>query len=574
MIDEVRISDLGVIESASIRFDSGMTSLTGETGAGKTMTLTALDLLMGGKADPARVRVGAERASVEATFVVDQDSPAVAIVREAGGDVDVDADGKAAIIVSRTVPVSGRSRAYLGGRSVPAATLEQLAGLLVTVHGQADQRRLASASEQRQALDLYGGAELLEQRTRFEESWRSLVQARSALQDFKAQMAQAGTRRLALSALVKRVDGVKPRVGEDAELKAQAQRLANVEEIRQALVTAIGALAGEAGLGYGSGSDAAGAEDLLARAGNALNRTGDSELEQAASTLADVSSAVNDVRQNLAAQLDQLEADPALLESIYARRAELRAIEVELGMSVEEMLEAADEARAELASLKDPAARLAQLENEQGEHEREAMEAAKKLSAIRKREAKLLGSAVNQELVHLYMKDATFSVAVNKLDELGPHGLDRIEFQLAPHRGAKAMPLGRTASGGEMSRIMLSLEVALAARGAGSDQTFIFDEIDAGIGGKSALVVGERLARLASTSQVLCVTHLAQVAAYAARQIVVTKTSDEEGARTQVTDVQGSAREQELARMLSGHEDSDTARAHAAELLRGAGMAT
>lgn len=574
MIEELRIRNLGVIESAKITFTPGMTAVTGETGAGKTMTVTALQLLMGAKADAGRVRAGAESADVEGIFLVPADSPAVAIVRESGGSVDSADDGMASVIVARHVPATGRSRAYLGGRAVPASVLDTLASHLVTVHGQTDQQRLTSTAQQRAAVDEYGGAPLAQARHAYEAEWAKYQQAQNELQQFEQKVAANATERMAMQMLVTRVEAVKPLEGEDEQLKAEARRLDNVESLHQAMQTALAALSSDNIGAAGAGAEAgAGALELLAQASHELERTGDPELAALAHNLANASAVISDVRNELGMHAEALQADPQRLEAIHARRAQLRALERELGLSVTQMLAAAAQARTALANLADPQAHLAALEKARDEARAAARAAADTLMAQRQAAAHELATAVNHELADLYMKDATFQVRISPRAELSASGGDEIEFALAPHAGAQLMPLGRAASGGEISRIMLAIEVSLAQRLAEAEQTFIFDEIDAGIGGKSALAVGERLAKLAAHSQVLTVTHLAQVAAYANSHVVVKKESDAQGAVTQVVKVQGEAREIELARMLSGHTESQAARTHALELLRGANVA-
>lgn len=564
MIEELHISNLGVIENATVNFGPGMTALTGETGAGKTMTVTALQLLMGAKADGSRVRVGAEKAVVEGTFVVRADSPAVRVVSEAGGDVEEDRAGYVSIIVARHIPANGRSRAFVGGRAVPAGVLAQLAENIITLHGQADQQRLSSAAQQRSAVDAYGGAELTAVSERYTTAWNNLQAARAELEKFDTSTRAAATERMAMQMLVTRVDAVNPRSGEDADLKAEALRLSNVETLREAMGGAYTALSNDAG---------SGALDLVDRAQRELERTHDPELIVLAQQLIDANGVISDVLNAIGANLENLGADPERLEAIHARRAQLRNLERELGLSVDDMLSEADRARVQLAALEDPDTRRKELHEQLDTAHVLAQEAARELTDVRTRIAHMLAAAVNRELANLYMKDATFSVQLKPRAELAPWGGEDVMFALSAHSGAPAMELGRTASGGEMSRIMLALEVSLAARAAAADHTFIFDEVDAGIGGKSALAVGNRLAKLARHSQVMCVTHLAQVAAFASEQVVVAKDSSANGAITAVHSVQGEEREVELARMLSGHTESQAARTHAAELLRSAGMA-
>ncbi|QOQ38749.1 DNA repair protein RecN [Trueperella pecoris] len=558
MIDELRISQLGVIESANLNLSNGMTAITGETGAGKTMALTSLSLLMGAKADPSRVRAGAEKATVEATFVVSAESPVVSIVENAGGTVDMEGD-QAAIIVARHVPARGRSRAYVGGQTVPMAVLEEIAQHLVTVHGQTDQLKLRSEAQQRAALDAFGGPPLMEAREAYDRAWANLRQAQATLEEFRAGMRQAASERLALEALVKRVDAVEPQAGEEDELKARAMVLEHVEDLRVAMASSMSVLSGEDDGGVLGAIDTA--AQMLAQVCDA-----DTELGDLSQQLHDVSIVASDVVNVLGLKLAALEADPEELNEIHARRAELRSLQRDLGMSIEEILDQRASADAKLRSLAAPEEHLAELEEKVKEAHRSVMDYGRRLRTQRRKAGEKLGALVSEELHGLAMKDATFSVAIEPTDGPTRHGLDEVTFLLAAHRGTPALPLSSTASGGEISRIMLALESALNANPM-PDHTFIFDEVDAGIGGKTALSVGQRLARVGKASQVLTVTHLAQVAAYADHHVVVTKKTDGSATSTDVVVIDGEERVEELARMLSGHAESAAARTHAAELL-------
>ncbi|MEW6870448.1 DNA repair protein RecN [Trueperella pyogenes] len=561
MIEELRISNLGVIESAHLNLTTGMTAITGETGAGKTMALTSLSLLMGAKADAHRVRQGADKATVEATFVVRADSPVVEIVENAGGRVDIDGD-HAAVIVARHVPAQGRSRAFAGGQSVPMALLEEIAAHLVTVHGQSDQLKLRSETQQRRALDSFGGAQLAKVRTEYDAAWAALGQAEETLAQFRADMRRAATEILALETLVKRVDAVEPRLGEEEELKARALALENIEDLRSAMSGAALAL---------SGGDDDGALGAIDTAADLLDQVADAdgELGVLSEQLRDVALLASDVANTLGLKLSQLNADPEELDSIHARRAQLRSLQRDLGMSIADMLTEREAADGKLSRLNAPADHLQQLEEEAERARQRVMEVGNQLSSIRNQMGDKLARQVTEELHDLSMKDATFAVVVNRRDEPARHGLDAISFHLASHRGAPALPLTSAASGGEISRIMLALETALNANPR-PDHTFIFDEVDAGIGGKTALCVGQRLAKVGKKSQVLTVTHLAQVAAYASQHVVVAKKSEGATTSTDVVSVAGEDRIAELARMLSGHAESEVARTHAAELIRAA----
>ena len=567
MIEELRISQLGVIEEAEVDFGAGMSALTGETGAGKTMTVTALQLLMGGKPDPSRVRSGADKAIVEGVLLFPKNSPAVQIALNAGAEVEETDDGKVSVILSRHVPASGRTRSFIGGRSVPAGVLADICQYALTLHGQADQLRLSSEVQQRAAVDNFGGSEIAQASSSYAKAWQSVLSAHKKLTDFDHAAKTAARERMALQMLVNRVDEVKPYIGEDSELQAEARRLENVQTIRAAVSAALAALSSD------DNGDGRGAIELLGSASHELQRINDPSTDILAKQLDDVNGIVTDVHSELFTFMQQLNADPQRLDAIHSRRAEIRSLERELGMSIEQMLSEAHSARVRLEALEDPATHREHLRANFEQAMEAATSAAKVLSQLRAEAADRLAALVNAELANLYMPNARFAISITPREKLASHGADTIQFLLAPHSGAEFMELGRTASGGEMSRIMLAIEVSLASEADSAGHTFVFDEIDAGIGGKSALAVGKRLARLAEHSQVLCVTHLAQVAAYAHDQIVIAKGCDEGGASTTVRAVYGDEREIELARMLSGHSESHAARAHAAELLRSANTA-
>ena len=564
MIDELRISNLGVIAQAHVTFGEHMSVVTGETGAGKTMTVTALQMLMGEKVDPARVRVGADKAVVEGTFILSASSPAVKIVQDAGGDVEPGpSEDTVSLILARHISAHGRSRAFAGGHLVPARVLSRCAQHMITLHGQADQLRLRSLAAQRAALDTYGGGELSKELAAYTQAWNRLVQAREEYEDFVHHAQKISTERMAMRMLLERVDSVKPHIGEEDQLKEEAARLSNVQTLRESMACARAALSNDQG---------SGALEMIAQAREQLSSTHDRSIEALADQLADVDSIVADVYENVSEQLDHLSDDPERLEAIQQRRAQLRAVERELGMSVAEMLEQAQVARRELDESYDLSQRKEQLMKAVHMAQEKARAQAHRLHACRQEAAQRLSQAVNEELSGLYMKNAVFSATAIQREELTSWGMDEVHFLLTPHAGAEAHELSRVASGGEMSRIMLAIEVQLASRNGMDGHTFIFDEIDAGIGGEAGLAVGRRLAKLGQQTQVLCVTHLPQVAAYAHNHIVVEKLNDDHGALTNVHHVSGDSRLAELARMLSGHAESEAARLHASELLASAGV--
>lgn len=576
MLEEIRIENLGVIGRAHVALGRGLTVLTGETGAGKTMVLTGLSLLLGGKADPAVVRTGQRGASVEGRIVEPEGSVVLRRAEDAGAETDDDGT----LVVLRTVGAAtaestGRSRAFLGGRSVPQGVLADLADALVTVHGQADQARLRSPSRQRAALDAFAGPEHAATLERYREAWtarQSVVAELAELVERSQDRArEAELLRLGLSE-VERID---PQPGEDVDLTAEVERLSHAEDLRAAASGAHTALVGEDDA-TADGSASA----VVDHARRLLENVGEHDVTLAAlaTRVAEAGYLLADAAADLSSYVQDLQADPARLEAAQRRRAELGTLTRSYGADVAEVLAWADVAGRRLLELEGGDDRVAELEAERDALGARLAELGEQITRARQEAAGVLAEAVSSELTGLAMAGARLVVDVTPAAEPGPHGLDAIEMLLVPHAGAPARPLGKGASGGELSRVMLAIEVALATSpgsGAHRPGTFVFDEVDAGVGGKAAVEVGRRLAALARDSQVLVVTHLAQVAAFADQHLVVTK-SHADGVdvvtESDVRSVAGADRVRELARMLSGQEDSEVARSHAAELLELSGV--
>ena len=571
MLEEIRIENLGVISRARVALGPGLTVLTGETGAGKTMVLTGLDLLFGGKADAGAVRTGQERAAVEGRIGVAPGSPVQLRAEEAGAELDDDGS----LVLLRTVAAEGRSRAHLGGRSVPVSVLADLAADLVTVHGQADQSRLRSPARQREALDAFAGQAHRETLAAYRTDWAERARLDAEIDDLTARAQDAATEAELLRLGLGEVERLAPQPGEDRELAAEADRLGHAEDLRAAASVAHDGLAGDQ-----DAADDAAATFAVDRARRALEQAGDHDpaLAGLATRLADVGYLLADVAAELSGYLQDLEADPRRLEAVQQRRAELGHLTRSYGEDIDRVLVWAQAAGLRLLELDGGGDRLATLDARRAELAASLIGHAATLTAGRRVAAGALAAEVTGELAGLAMAGALVRIDVTGLGEPGPWGADAVEMLLVAHAGAPARPLGKGASGGELSRVMLAIEVALATSpgsGAHRPPTFVFDEVDAGVGGKAAVEVGRRLARLARGSQVLVVTHLAQVAAFADTHLVVTKTTAA-GIDT-VTDsdvraVTGADRVRELARMLSGQDESAAARTHAAELLELSGV--
>ncbi|MDQ4046372.1 MAG: DNA repair protein RecN [Actinomycetota bacterium] len=569
MLEELRIRDLGVITDATLPLGPGLSVVTGETGAGKTMVVTAVGLLLGARSDAGAVRSGAKSASAEAVVRLDAGHSAVERARDAGAEIE-EFDGGAELLLSRRLGADGRSRAFLGGRAAPVGVLAEIGESLVVVHGQSDQIRLKSAAAQREALDKFAGETLAAALGAYQKlyaSWKAsqieLDTLRSAARD---RLREAESLEISLA----EIDAVDPQPGEDDALKAEAVKLANVEELRIAATTAHQALIAE---DFGEAGDATTLVDTAKRTLEHVAEH-DEELGSAAARLAEVGFLLNDIATELASYQAGLDSEgPERLAEIEERRAALAKLVRKYAPSIDEVLEWAENARVRFDELQDDSTRIETLEGDVANAEAELTKQAAAISKIRAKAAKNLSARVSAELKALAMADATLVINLDAAGQLGPHGADEISFLLQPHSGAPARPLGKGASGGELSRVMLAIEVVLAA--VDPVPTFVFDEVDAGVGGRAAVEIGRRLAMLARHVQVLVVTHLPQVAAFADQHIRVTKTSVRGSNGATATGFTSSdvqlldepERVRELARMLAGQEDSETAQAHAQELL-------
>jgi DNA repair protein RecN (Recombination protein N) len=559
----LELRSLGVIEHAELPLDPGFTVITGETGAGKTMVVTALGLLRGERSDAGLVRHGSDQARVEAIIAVDGRDEVRAQVEDAGGVIDDDE-----LVLARAVSAQGRSRAYAGGTSVPAGLLAQLTDELVAVHGQSDQHRLARPAHQRAALDTFAGgdvARLMSQYTPAYQRWREiderLDRLRSATQERARELdaAQHG---------LSEIDEVAPVAGEDVDLEAVESRLAYAESLARAAQVAHDLLAGD--VEQAVGGDGAGA--MLAQAVAELDAQAghDPELGQLASRARELAVTATELATDLAAYLGSVDLDPAGLATVQERRARLTQLQRKYGPSLDDVLSWAEDARARVLDLGSDDDTVAALEVERDRLHADLRELASRLGQARREAATRLESEVGAELEALSMRSARVVVEIGEAD-LGPSGADTVELLFAANSGASARPLAKGASGGELSRLMLALEVVLADRS--HVPTLVFDEVDAGIGGRAAVEVGRRLAALAGGAQVLAVTHLPQVAAFAQHHFRVLKDDDGSVTSSSVVRLVGQDRVDELARMLAGLEDSTAAQQHARELLELAGHA-
>ncbi|MFG2667098.1 DNA repair protein RecN [Streptomyces sp. NPDC048387] len=568
----MRIRSLGVIDDAVVELSPGFTAVTGETGAGKTMVVTSLGLLLGGRADPALVRIGAKAAVVEGRVVLRPDAAAAVRAEEAGAELD---DG--ALLISRTVSAEGRSRAHVGGRSVPVGLLSELADDLVAVHGQTDQQGLLRPARQRQALDRYAGDAVAVPLEKYAGAYRRLRAVAAELDTITTRARERAQEADLLRFGLDEVAAVEPLPGEDAELAAEAERLGHAEALASAAQAAHAALAGDV-----EDPEGVDANTLVAGAHRALEsvRAHDPVLGALADRIAELGILLGDVAGELAGYAGDLDADPLRLAAVEERRAALTQLTRKYGDSVDSVLEWARTGSARLLELEGDDDRIGELTAERDALLAELSQLAQALTDARTEAAERFASAVTAELASLAMPHARVTIEIRQTEApdgvevggrtvaYGPTGADEVELLLAPHPGAQPRPIAKGASGGELSRVMLAVEVVFA--GTTPVPTYLFDEVDAGVGGKAAVEIGRRLAKLAKSAQVVVVTHLPQVAAFADRQLLVEKTVDGSVTRSGVTVLEGEDRIRELSRMLAGQEDSQTARAHAEELLAAA----
>jgi DNA repair protein RecN (Recombination protein N) len=580
MLEEIRIGSLGVIDASTLELGPGLTVITGETGAGKTMIVTALGLLLGGRADTGAVRSGAKTARVEGVVSVTGLPAFAEAVEEAGGEVEDDR-----VVLARNVSAEGRSRAFVGGASVPVSTLSGVAEPLVAVHGQSDQHRLLQARAQREALDRFGGETVAGPAASYSRLHGELDATERELEDVVASARDRAREADLLRFGLSEIEAVEPQPGEDTTLAAEEARLGFADTLRTAAEQAREALSSEQG-----GPDAL-ATTSAARGLLDGVREHDPEAGELADRLAEVTYLLSDVAADVASYAARVDTDPARLATVSERRAALTALTRKYGDTIDEVIAWSSQSAARLLELDGTDDRIVVLRAEQERLRAELAAAAAALSAARAEAAGRLAEAVTAELTLLAMPHARLEIVVRQQEQAAPDGvtrgaplqvdgrwvrfgssgIDEVELLLAANTGSDPRPLHKGASGGELSRVMLALEVALA--GTSPVPTFVFDEVDAGVGGSAAVEIGRRLAQLARTAQVLVVTHLPQVAAYADRHVVVEKSSDGSVTSSGLTVLDDEQRVSELSRMLAGLADSDTALAHARELLDVAGPA-
>jgi DNA repair protein RecN (Recombination protein N) len=556
-LEEISIRSLGVIESSNIEFKDGLTVITGETGAGKTMVLTALGLVLGNKSDSDLVRNGQERAIVTGKFSVPEELSAQII--EAGGDVE---DGS--VVISRTVSAAGKSRVLVGGVLSSTAAVTSFAQSLVEIHAQSSSSKLTKPGVARELLDRFANINL----SSYQDTFTEYQQIKRRISELKEQLSQADRQIAELSQLAEDFAKLNPKSGELQEIDNEIAKFGSVESLNQAVSGALNLFENE---------DIS-AVNMLQQIRKTLDQVNgkDKQLDQIADRYTESLLNMQDVASDLNSYLSQLEADPIRFEKLQERKASLNSLLKRYGKgsdkeaAFELLLKDGANARQRMADLSGGDQRIAELESEAEKIFRQLQDQANAISRERKTAAAKLSAQVTDEVRVLAMPNASFvidqMVADSKNhDSYTTTGIDEIAILFSAHAGGAALALNKVASGGELSRVMLALEVVIAE--AEPIGTYIFDEVDAGVGGKAAVEVGRRLAKLSKSAQVIVITHLAQVAAWADNHLVVKKSENGLVTQSDVTEVSATTRKIEIARMLSGQEDSQTAQEHAGELL-------
>jgi DNA repair protein RecN (Recombination protein N) len=553
VLTELSVQNVALIEEATLELSPGLNVITGETGAGKTLLATALQMLLGGRARSETVRSGARKASVEGTFVLPEGTGS-RLLAEALGDLAEEVEGEDGLLLRRTLTGEGRSRCYVGGISVPVRALASLGERLVSYHSQREQTRLTEPAEQLAILDDFLDAGASEAKHEHGLIWRAVESDRAALQEIKttseSRLREVEFLRYQVSELESA--GYDPQ--ELSDLSRERDRLRNVTDLLQATAAATAALSSE---------DGTGAVDAVGRAASELQTASgyDDSLSGLLRRLGGLSAELDDVLYELRSYVDELEADPNRLEAVEDRLAAMRALERKYG-DVEGYLK---ESRERLSRLENLDEETAGLEKRLAEGERRLEVIAAALRSGREAAAERLSGKVQENLEDLNLGKTTFRAELVST-EPGPSGMERVEFMIQPNPGEPELPVRRYASGGELSRIMLAIRLAQERVEPGA--TYIFDEVDAGIGGETATAVGVKLRELGDSNQVLTITHLPQIASEAGTHVVVEK--EEAGGRTitRIERIDGEERRRELARMLSGRID-EASLAHASELLVG-----
>ena len=556
-LEEISIRGLGVIESSNIEFKPGLTVLTGETGAGKTMVLTALGLVLGSKSDSDLIRQGAERAVVTGKFAVPKE--VAEKVLELGGEIDDNS-----VVITRTISTAGKSRVLVGGAVSSTSAVNTFSSSLVEIHAQSSSSKLTKPGVARELLDRFAAIDI----GKYQQLFQSYNLVKNRIDDLKSQLKQSDTQIEELKAFIDEFNKISPKPNELDEIENEIAKLGSVEQLNQSVTQALNLLE----------NDELSAINLLQQIRKNLDsvRGKDGQLDQISDRFTENLLNISDVNSDLASYLVDLEADPNRFEKLQERKAGLNSLLRKYGKgsdrqnAYDQLLVDGSKAKDRIEDLSGGQVRVDELEKEAGEIFASLKNEALKLSEKRASAAKQLSDEVTDEVRNLSMPNATFQIShqLSSADTASNYtqfGIDEITLLFSAHAGGTPLPLNKVASGGELSRVMLALEVVIAE--AEPIGTYIFDEVDAGVGGKAAVEIGRRLAKLSKSAQVIVITHLAQVAVWADNHLVVKKNEDGLVTQSDVLEVTEQERKVEIARMLSGQEDSQTAQEHAGELL-------
>jgi DNA repair protein RecN (Recombination protein N) len=556
-LEEISIRSLGVIESSNIEFNDGLTVLTGETGAGKTMVLTALGLVLGSKSDSDLVRIGAERATVTGRFAVNQHI--ASSITENGGQIE---DGCA--VITRTVSAQGKSRVLIGGALTSASFVADLSDQLVEIHQQSSALRLTKPNVVRELVDSFGGISLSDYLAVYEE----FTTLQKRLSDLKSQLARRDVEIAELTEFVKAFSAVNPKPNEIELIENEISKLGSVEDINQHLSTALNSLE----------NDEVSAINHLQQARKELDRVKDKDaaLDLILDRYLELVLGFQDVTSDLTSYLAGLEADPKRFEFLQNRKSEINNLIKKFGkgsdrsVAYEQLIEDGNNASLRIEDLSGGDVRVKEIEQELIKVFNQLKKEGQKVSQLRAKAAASMSQSVTQEIKALSMPNGEISIRCkeNDPDQISSYtagGINDLDILFCSHQGGKELPLNKVASGGELSRVMLAMEVVIAQ--TQSIGTYIFDEVDAGVGGKAAIEIGRRLSKLSKNAQVIVITHLAQVAVWADHHLVVKKSEGGSVTQSDVISIDEAGRKVEIARMLSGQEDSQTAQQHASELL-------
>lgn len=564
-LEEISIRNLGVIENAVVPFTKGLNVLTGETGAGKTMVLTALALILGGKSDQDLIRSGSERLSAAGIFRLSKKSEPE--LKELLKTHDPEIENNR-LLFTRSVSSDGKARANLGGVAVPASVLANFGEELIEIHGQSANVRLTKTVRQRELLDRYAGEKFAEKLSRYRDDYQSYHELSKNITELKVALKKRDQEIADLEELVEAYAKIRPNSGELSNVENDISRLDSIEDLRAGAAMADNVLNSE--------SENVLISLAIARRSLESIKGKDAQLDEIREALVESILNLNDVAADLSRYTENLDLDPNALANAQDRRAQLNSIIKKFGknpdkyQALEEIIVDAEKAKARIIDLTGGEDRITALSKELEASFQVLQDSAQKISGLRAASAKKLGNLVTTEVRQLAMPHATFSLKINTYDSAeiknySINGLDEVLMIFASHSGGELLPIAKAASGGELSRLMLALEVVIAE--SEPLGTYVFDEVDAGIGGKAAIEVGRRLSALSKNAQVIVVTHLAQVAAWADNHLVVIKSESGVITESSITKVAGAERESEIARMLSGQEESAIAKEHAKELL-------